>query len=185
MNNKGKLVLFSGPSGVGKDTLLDILTEKKPDIQRSISITTRSKREGEVDGQDYYFITPDDFEVMLESGGVLEFARYGKNLYGTPKGPVDKWLSEGKTVILKIEVQGAANIKKIYKDSIAIFIMPPSLEILEKRLRGRGTEDEEDLIRRMDIAREEIAKSCDYDYIIINDNLESAADEVLVILEKN
>ena len=167
---KGKLILFSGPSGVGKDTLLDILLRKDPTLQKSISITTRLKRENEHDGVDYYFITPDDFEAMLESGDVLEFAKYGKNLYGTPKKPVDKWLSEGKTVILKIEVQGAAKIKKMYPLSTAIFIMPPSLEILEHRLRCRGTEDEDDLVRRLEIARGEIEKSRGYDYIVINDD---------------
>lgn len=181
---KGKLILFSGPSGVGKDTLLDILLRKDPTLQKSISITTRLKRENEHDGVDYYFITPDDFEAMLDSGDVLEFAKYGKNLYGTPKKPVDKWLSEGKTVILKIEVQGAAKIKKMYPLSTAIFIMPPSLEILEHRLRCRGTEDEDDLVRRLEIARGEIEKSRGYDYIVINDDLESAADEVLDIIEK-
>lgn len=112
MCKTGKLILFSGPSGVGKDTLLDILITKRAEFQKSISITTREQRIGEIDGVDYFFITPDEFETMIECGEVLEFAKYGKNLYGTPKKPVDKWLSEGKTVILKIEVQGAAKIKK-------------------------------------------------------------------------
>lgn len=184
MNNTGKLILFSGPSGVGKDTLLDILICKNPKFQKSISFTTRERRKGEVNGEDYYFITPEKFEQMLQSGEVLEFARYGKNLYGTPKKPVDGWLSEGKTVILKIEVQGAEKIKKMYPDAIAIFIMPPSMEILEHRLRRRGTENEEDLVRRLTIARDEIRKSRDYDYIVINDSLEAAADEVLEILNQ-
>lgn len=184
MNNHGKLILFSGPSGVGKDTLLDILIRKRPDFQKSVSITTRERRDSEVNGVDYFFITPDDFEAMLDNGEVLEFAKYGKNLYGTPKGPVDRWLSEGKTVILKIEVQGAEKIKKMYPDALAIFIMPPSLEILETRLRRRGTENEEDLVRRMTIARDEIQKSREYDYIVINDSLEAAADEVLQILSQ-
>ncbi|MGN0554759.1 MAG: guanylate kinase [Candidatus Fimenecus sp.] len=184
MSEQGKLILFSGPSGVGKDTLLDILIRKNPNFQKSISITTRERREGEVDGVDYYFITPDDFEAMLDFGEVLEFAKYGKNLYGTPKKPVDKWLAEGKSVILKIEVQGAAKIKKMYPDALAIFIMPPSMEILEHRLRQRGTENEDDLVRRLTIARDEIKKSRDYDYIVINDSLEAAADEVLDILSK-
>ena len=182
MNKQGNLILFSGPSGVGKDTLLDILIRKNPDFQKSVSITTRERRDGETDGVDYYFITPDDFEAMLDCGEVLEFAKYGKNLYGTPKKPVDKWLSEGKTVILKIEVQGAAKIKKMYPDAIAIFIMPPSMEVLETRLRQRGTENEEDLVRRLTIARDEIEKSRDYDYVVVNDSLEAAADEVLKIL---
>lgn len=182
-NQRGKLILFSGPSGVGKDTLLDILLQKDPKLQKSISITTRMRREGEIDGTDYYFITPDDFEAMLESGDVLEFAKYGKNLYGTPKKPVDRWLNEGKTVILKIEVQGAAKIKSMYPDSIAVFVMPPSLETLEHRLRNRGTEDEEDLVRRLDIAREEIRRSGDYDYVVINDDLDKTADEILEKIE--
>lgn len=182
MNKQGKLVLFSGPSGVGKDTLLEILVQKNPNFQRSVSITTRERRDKEIDGEDYYFITPDDFEAMLDSGEVLEFAKYGKNLYGTPKKPVDKWLSEGKTVILKIEVQGAAKIKKMYPDAIAIFIMPPSMETLESRLRQRGTENEEDLVRRLTIARDEIEKSRDYDYIVVNDNLEAATDLISKIL---
>ena len=182
MCKTGKLILFSGPSGVGKDTLLDILITKRAEFQKSISITTREQRIGEIDGVDYFFITPDEFETMIECGEVLEFAKYGKNLYGTPKKPVDKWLSEGKTVILKIEVQGAAKIKKMYPDAVAMFIMPPSLEILEQRLRQRGTENEEDLMRRLSIAREEIERSQDYDYIIVNDCLDAAADEALKIL---
>lgn len=185
MSKKGKLVLFSGPSGVGKDTLLDILISKRPALQKSVSITTRERREEETDGVDYFFITPDDFEAMLEHGDVLEFAKYGKNLYGTPKKPVDNWLGQGKTVILKIEVQGAEKIKKLYPDAVAIFIMPPSLEILETRLRNRGTENEEDLVRRLSIAREEIQRSRDYDYIVINDSLEAAADEALQILDQS
>ena len=182
MGKQGKLILFSGPSGVGKDTLLDILITKRAEFQKSISITTREQRIGEIDGVDYFFITPDEFETMIECGEVLEFAKYGKNLYGTPKKPVDKWLSEGKTVILKIEVQGAEKIKKMYPDAVAMFIMPPSLEVLEQRLRQRGTENEEDLMRRLSIARTEIERSQDYDYIIVNDSLEAAADEALKIL---
>ena len=184
MSNEGKLILFSGPSGVGKDTLLDILFQKRPDFQKSISITTRERREGEVNGVDYYFITPDDFEAMLDNGEVLEFAKYGKNLYGAPKQPVDGWRADGKTVIVKIEVQGAEKIKKMYPDAVALVVMPPAMEVLEKRLRRRGTAHAEDLVRRLTIARDEIKKSRDYDYIVINDSLEEAADEILAILNK-
>ena len=184
MSNSGKLVLFSGPSGVGKDTLLDILAEKCPELQRSISLTTRDPRENETDGVDYFFVSPEAFQTMLDSNEVLEFAQYGKYMYGTPKKPVDGWLREGKTVILKIEVQGAAKIRKMYPDALAIFIMPPSLDILESRLRLRGTENEDDLVRRLTIAREEIEKSHDYNYIVVNDSLEEAADEILQILRQ-
>ncbi len=182
--SSGKLVLFSGPSGVGKDTLLEVLAKKRPSLQRSISLTTRQRRAGETDGVDYFFVSPEHFQELLSNGDVLEFAQYGTNLYGTPKKPVDKWLREGKTVILKIEVQGAEKIMRMYPQALSVFIMPPSMEVLEQRLRERGTEDEEDLRRRMQIAREEIRKSREYDYIIVNDSLERAADEFLTILDE-
>lgn len=133
-NNDGMLILFSGPSGVGKDTVLDVVLDKDKSLQRSISLTTRERRDGEVDGKDYYFVSTPDFENMINQGEVLEFAKYGVNLYGTPKAPVDKWLAEGKTVILKIEVKGAQKIKEMYPDSVAIFLLPPSMEELEKDL---------------------------------------------------
>lgn len=182
-NKEGMLILFSGPSGVGKDTVLDVVLNKDSSLQRSISLTTRGIRENEVDGRDYYFVTADNFKEMIENGEVLEFARYGKNLYGTPKAPVDKWLNEGKTVILKIEVQGAQKIKELYPDSVAIFLLPPSLDELENRLRSRGTENEEDIQRRLEIARNEVKKSVDYDFVVINDDLDSASDDVLTIVK--
>lgn len=183
-NNKGVLVLFSGPSGVGKDTVLEIVLAKDTSLQKSISLTTRGIRENEIDGKDYYFISVPEFEKMIDNNEVLEFARYGQNLYGTPKAPVDKWLSEGKTVILKIEVQGASNIKKLYPESVGIFIMPPSMEVLEQRLRSRGTENETDIQKRLEIAQNEIGHSKDYDYLVVNDDLEKASENVLEILHK-
>lgn len=182
MANNGKLILFSGPSGVGKDTVLDLVFSKDNTLQRSISLTTREKRDGEVDGKDYYFIDFSKFDEMIKNGDVLEFAKYGKNIYGTPKAPVDKWLSEGKTVILKIEVQGASKIKELYPDSVGIFLSPPSMDELENRLRSRGTENEDDIQRRLSIARDEIARSSDYDYIVINDTLENTSENVLKII---
>lgn len=182
-NKKGVLVLFSGPSGVGKDTVLEIVLEKDKTLQKSVSLTTRGIRENEIEGKDYYFISVSDFEKMIENGEVLEFARYGKNLYGTPKAPVDNWLNEGKTVILKIEVQGANNIKKLYPDSVGIFVLPPSMDELENRLRSRGTEDEDDIQKRLEIARNEIDMSKDYDYLVVNDDLEKASDNVLQIIK--
>ena len=182
-NKEGMLLLFSGPSGVGKDTVLDIVLNKDKNLQKSVSLTTREIRENEVDGKDYHFISMEEFENMISQGQVLEFAKYGSNLYGTPKAPVDKWLSEGKTVILKIEVQGASKIKELYPDSVAIFILPPSMKELENRLRSRGTENEDDIKKRLDIAREEVKRSKDYDFIVINDDLESASDNVLSIVK--
>lgn len=182
-NSRGMLILFSGPSGVGKDTVLDVVLKKEKSLQKSVSITTRNKRENEVDGKDYYFISIPEFERMINSGEVLEFARYGRNLYGTPKAPVDRWLAEGKTVILKIEVKGAAKIKKKYPDAVAIFLMPPSMDELESRLRFRGTESEEDIRRRLEIARNEVKKSADYDYVVVNDSIDCASDNVLTIIK--
>ncbi len=183
MGNKiGKLVLFSGPSGVGKDTVLDIVLNKNKNLQKSISLTTRAIRENETDGKDYYFISNDEFNKMIDNGQVLEFAQYGSNFYGTPKAPIDKWLDEGKTVILKIEVQGASKIKELYPDSVGIFVLPPSMDELENRLRSRGTEDDDDIRKRLDIAREEVKHSTDYDFVVINDDLESASDNVIAIV---
>lgn len=182
-NSRGMLILFSGPSGVGKDTVLDVVLKKEKSLQKSVSITTRNKRENEVDGKDYYFISIPEFERMINNGEVLEFARYGRNLYGTPKAPVDRWLAEGKTVILKIEVKGAAKIKKKYPDAVAIFLMPPSMDELESRLRFRGTEGEEDIRRRLEIARNEVKKSADYDYVVVNDSIDCASDNVLTIIK--
>lgn len=181
-NNKGTLVLFSGPSGVGKDTVLEIVLNKDKTLQKSVSCTTREIRENEVDGKDYYFISVPDFEQMIDNNEVLEYAKYGKNLYGTPKAPVDKWLDEGKIVILKIEVQGAGNIKKLYPDAVGIFILPPSMDELENRLRSRATEKEEDILKRLEIARNEIQQSNNYDYLVINDDLDRASENVLEIL---
>ncbi len=181
-NKNGVLVLFSGPSGVGKDTVLEVVLKKDNSLQRSISLTTRDIRDNEIDGRDYYFISKDRFNNMVENGEVLEFAQYGKNFYGTPKAPVDKWLSEGKKVILKIEVQGAQQIKKLYPDAVGIFVLPPSMEELENRLRSRGTENEEDIQKRLEIAKNEVEKSVDYDYTVINDDLDSASNDVLKII---
>lgn len=182
-NNEGMLVLFSGPSGVGKDTVLDIILDKDERLQRSVSITTREKRCGEVDGEDYYFVTKDEFHTMIQNGQVLEYAQYGENIYGTPKAPVDKWLKEGKTVILKIEVKGAQKIREIYPDAVSIFLMPPSMKVLEERIRIRGTEDEADIERRLEIAKNEVMRSADYDFVVVNDNLETASNNVLGIIK--
>ena len=119
---------------------------------------------------------------MIDNNEVLEYAYFGSNIYGTPKAPIDKWLSEGKTVILKIEVQGATNIKRLYPDSISIFILPPSMEELENRLRSRGTEDETDVKKRLEIAHNEIDMSKEYDYIVVNDSIEKTSEDVLNIL---
>ncbi len=182
-NKEGLLILFSGPSGVGKDTVLEIVLKKNKDLIKSISFTTRNIRDNEKDGIDYYFVSFDEFEKMISNNEVLEHAQYGSNFYGTPKGPVDKWLSEGKNVILKIEVQGAEKIKKLYPNSVGIFLLPPSMKELEKRLRSRGTEDEKDVKERLLIARDEMNKIVNYDYFVINKEVEGCSDDVLSIID--
>ena len=182
-SNQGMLLLFSGPSGVGKDTILELIHEKNKDLQRSISLTTREQRQNEIDGVDYHFVSKDTFMKLVDANEVLEFAQYGQNYYGTPKAPVDKWLSEGKTVILKIEVQGAQKIRQIYPDAISIFLMPPSMEELESRIRNRGTEDENGIKERLNIARKEIKHCVDYDFIVVNEDSNRACDDVLDIIK--
>lgn len=182
-NSEGMLVLFSGPSGVGKDTVLDIILGKDECLQRSVSLTTREKRSGEINGVDYYFITKEEFSQMIDDGQVLEYAQYGENIYGTPKAPVDKWLKEGKTVILKIEVKGAQKIREIYPEALSIFLLPPSMGVLEDRIRRRATESESDITKRLEIAKNEILRSADYDFVVVNDDLDEAANNVLSIIK--
>ena len=153
--NKGLLIVFSGPSGSGKDTVLAELKNRDINMQQSISATTRPMREGEVDGVDYFFTDVDTFEKNIQEGYFLEYVKYGSNYYGTPKKRIEELTDGGANVFLKIEVEGASNIKKLYPDSVGIFIMPPSMEVLEQRLRSRGTEDENDVKKRLEIAQNE------------------------------
>lgn len=178
-NKKGMLVILSGPAGSGKDTVLDKVFENKNEsLKRSISMTTRKPRDYEIDGEHYYFVDEDFFNKKINDGQMIEYTVYNGCYYGTPKVIVDQWLSEGKTVILKIEVDGAGKIKKLYPDAVSIFIIPPSLTILEQRLRDRGTENEDDIIRRLAIAENELKRAPEYDYIVINDTVETAVNDV-------
>ena len=182
MMNKGMLVIVSAPSGCGKDSILEELAQCGRPFQRSVSVTTRAPRENEVHGVDYLFLSEDDFQILIETDGLLEYAEFGKHYYGTPKAPVDEWLTEGKTVILKIETQGADKVRAMYPDAVAIFVVPPSLEELEKRLRGRGTDSEDSIRIRLQTAREELKKAESYQYIVVNDDLKTAAQTVLAII---
>ena len=179
----GILIILSGPSGSGKDTVLNKLVENRDDIKISVSMTTREKRQGEIDGTHYYFADREYFEKNISENKMLEYAEYAGNYYGTPKAPVDEMLSNGKAVILKIEVQGAEKIRSIYPDVISIFLMPPSMIVLEDRLRARKTEDEETINHRLVIAREEMKKAPDYDYVVVNDTVENAVAGIETIIK--
>ena len=179
---KGLLLVVSAPSAGGKGTILKELFQRDENLRMSVSATTRQPREGEEHGKHYYFISREEFQGLIDNGSMLEYAEYVGNLYGTPKGPVDQWLEEGHDVVLEIEVQGGAQIKKIVPDCVSIFITPPSLEVLEKRLRGRGTEEEDTILKRLDTARRELNQAENYDYVVVNDRLKDAVDDMQAII---
>lgn len=183
MNNNGVLLVVSAPSGCGKDTIITEVLKKVDDAFLSVSMTTRPMRPGETEGINYYFVSQPEFEEKIDRGEMLEYARYGSNYYGTPAGPVKKLLEEGKTVILIIEVQGAGNVKRMFPEACNIFIIPPSFAILEKRLRGRGTDNDESIIKRLDIAKDELARAVEFDYIVENDVLEEAVEDIITIIK--
>lgn len=181
-NGKGLLVVLSGPSGSGKDTVLAEIAGRESNFEVSVSLTTRPPREREIDGVHYYFVTRDYFERKLNDNQILEYTEYNGNYYGTPKALIDNWLAVGKTVVLKIEVEGAGHIRELYPDAVCIFLMPPSMRSLEERLRKRESEDDEDVHRRLVIAQSEVKNAVDYDYIVVNDVLEYAASDVCSII---
>ncbi len=179
--SKGLLIVVSGPSGCGKGTILaEILNDEK--FFYSISATTRNPRPGEVDGVNYHFLTKEKFENLIETDGMLEYASYCDNYYGTPRKPVEDMLNEGRHVILEIEVQGAMKIKEKCPDAKFIFILPPSLKELRKRLNKRGTESEEVIEKRLNEATSEINQAYKYDYTLINGDLSEAVDDLLAII---
>lgn len=182
---ESRLVIVSGPAGVGKDTVVAKLLEMDNSFSLSVSATTRAPRGSEQNGVEYYFFPVDEFLKKVENDEFIEHAQYGANHYGTLKSDVEKRLADGKTVILVIEVKGAANIKKMYPGSLSIFVMPPSLEILESRLRGRQTESEADIQKRLGIAAEEMKKSVDYDFIVVNNELENAVSDAYKIIKNH
>ena len=180
-----KLVVVSGPSGAGKDTVVRGVLDKDSGISLAVSATTRSVRGTEQDGVDYYFLTEEEFLRKIENDEFIEHAQYGSNYYGTLKSDVQMRIADGKIVVLVIEVQGAENIRKMYPQSHSVFIMPPSVEVLENRLRNRKTETEEAIQKRLAIAKGEIAKSVDYDFVVINDDLSVAVDNLHNIIKEN
>ncbi len=183
MRKDGLLVVLSGPSGCGKDTIISkVLDHLMGEAFLSVSMTTRERRGTEQDGVDYYFVTPEQFRENVENDLMLEYAQYGANFYGTPVGPVKHLLAQGKTVILNIEVQGGKNVRRLIPDAVEIFVAPPSLKELERRLVNRGTETRDAIDRRLLIAQAELQCACDYDYIVVNDVLEDAVEDVLSII---
>ncbi|MGJ3249825.1 MAG: guanylate kinase [Elainellaceae cyanobacterium] len=174
----GKLIVFTGPSGVGKGTLLRSLLRRHPELSLSVSATTRSPRPGEINGQDYYFLSRSQFCQMIESDELLEWAEFAGNLYGTPRQPVEEEISQGKWVVLEIELQGARQIRKNFPDAFQIFILPPSIEALEHRLRRRGHDSEEAISRRLQRAYAEIEAVNEFDVQVVNDDVERAIDRL-------
>lgn len=185
-SKKGILIVLSGPSGVGKGTICKELVNSL-NAWYSVSVTTREKRDGETEGKSYFFVTKETFEQKIKDNEFLEYATYNNNYYGTLKSKINERLENGTDVFVEIEVKGAKNIKDIYEDSVLIYILPPSLKELEDRLRGRKTEDEETIKKRMDITKEELKQIDIYDYVVINDNLEMSIEKIknIIISEKS
>lgn len=171
---QGKLLVITGPSGVGKGTIVKHLLAKYSQLFISTSATTRQPREGEIDGKDYFFLSPNQFQNMIDHGDLLEWAEYSGNYYGTPKQPVIEQIAQGKIVILEIEVLGARQIQQTFPSATRIFILPPSEAELENRLRGRGTDSETEILKRLEQAKFELSTAPEFDYQIVNDKLEDA-----------
>lgn len=180
--NKGNLIIISGPSGSGKDEVLKRLFKKKSDIGFSISSVTRNMREGEVEGEKYNFISVEKFKSMIDNDEFLEYNEYCGNFYGTPKTPVIKSIENGVDIVLEVDVNGAENIRKNFKDAVSVFIIPPSFAELKRRLVGRGTESAEVIEKRLSEAIGEISRANEYDYIVVNDKIDEAVDNIITII---
>ena len=187
LNRKGLLLVVSGPSGAGKGTICKALLNKNDQIKLSVSATTRKPRNGEVHGVNYFFIEIEEFTKMIENGEFLEYAQIYDNFYGTPKAAIIECLEKGQDVILEIEMQGARQIKEVYPEGVFIFVLPPSLEELKSRIVGRGTETQEEIEKRFSCAFEEINQIVNYDYFIVNEDIEKSVSDVEAIIcaEKN
>lgn len=181
--NTGKLIVISGPSGVGKGTVIKELLQRCDRLHYSVSATTREMRPGEVDGVNYFFITRERFEQLIAEDALLEHAVYVGNYYGTPESKVNEQLAQGYDVLLEIEVQGALQVKKRRPDAVLIFITAPSFDELAKRLRGRGDTAEDKILARLETARWECSLAKDYDYIVVNDTVEAVSERIQTIFE--
>lgn len=180
--SKGVLLVISAPSGAGKGTIIKRLMDDDRSLKLSVSATTRAPRPGEIDGEDYFFLSREEFDDLVKNGEMLEHAEYVGNCYGTPKGPVESWLEDGQDVILEIDVQGGQQVKKIMPECVSIFILPPSMKELENRLRGRSTEMDAVVDARLRAAREEVRHAEEYDYVVINDTVDKAVEDIKTII---
>ncbi len=178
---KGQCLVLSAPSGAGKSTLVARLRAEFPGFAYSISCTTRAPRQGEEDGVHYHFLTRDAFLAKREAGFFAEWAEVHGNFYGTPKGPVEEMLGKGQDILFDIDVQGAMQLKRVFPQALYVFILPPTREVLEQRLRGRGTDAEDVIAKRLKNALGELKEAANFDYLIINDDLEEAADELRAV----
>lgn len=183
LKEKGQLIVLSGPSGCGKDTICSKVLKVNNNVWLSISCTSRKPRGKEENGKDYYFLTNEEFEKKIENNEFLEYAKYNNCYYGTPKDKIDEYLDNGIDVILVIEVQGALKVKEKVKDALFIFIMPPSMKELKRRLQARKTEDEEKIMNRFKIAYKEINEISKYNYVVVNDDIKEAVDKVNCIIK--
>ncbi len=177
-----KVFVITGPSGVGKGTLIRELMRRVPDLVLSVSATTRAPREGEENGRDYHFLTPEEFEQRADENDFLEWATYSSNRYGTLRSEVERCLDAGRSVVLEIEVQGAQQVRAAKPDSVQIFIAPPDPAVLRERLIGRGTDSTEAIDERLKVAEQELAAQDDFDHQIVNDEISRAADELVAVV---
>ncbi|MGG6293461.1 guanylate kinase [Leptolyngbya sp. AN02str] len=180
--SRGRLIVITGPSGVGKGTLLKSWMKRHPEFYLSISVTTRSPRPGEMDGKHYFFRSRSQFHQMVENGDLLEWAEFAGNCYGTPRQPVEDQIRRGQSVILEIELEGARQIRQTFPEALRIFVLPPSMEELEQRLRGRGQDSDEAIARRLERAKAEIGAAGEFDVQVINDDLEAALSRIEDVL---
>lgn len=183
MKPQGVLLVLSGPSGAGKGTICEQLLNKRKNLAYSVSATTRAPRKGEVDGRDYFFVTIEKFKEMIANNELLEHAEIYGNYYGTPRSYVMSILDEGRDVVLEIDPQGALQVKESFPDAVFVFVVPPSLDELSKRIYKRGTDSEEVIKRRLSAATSELAYASKYDYIVVNDEVEKATNKVSNILD--